>query len=104
MRGAGGAGEGGPKLTVRIPLIPDVNDDEENLEASAHFLGSLPGPPPVDVLPYHRLGVDKYERLGREYALSEVDAPSGDVMGRAVRILELGGLTVTVRGEHYGDN
>jgi pyruvate formate lyase activating enzyme len=89
-------------LTVRIPLIPGINDDEDNLLASAHFLAGLPAPPPVDVLPYHRLGVDKYERLGREYPLPDVAPPPGDRVTLAVRLLEEAGLMVTVRGEPHG--
>lgn len=99
------AGEGkGPTLMVRIPLIPGVNDDEENLKSTATFLVGFSTPPPVDILPYHRLGVDKYERLGRAYELSEVKPPKDGMVGRAVRILKIEGLNVTVRGEHYGDD
>lgn len=100
---AGGCGPGPcPILTVRIPLIPGVNDDEENLRATAAFLIGLPEVPPVDILPYHRLGMDKYHRMGREYHLSEVEPPLSDTVGRAVRFLMESGLEVTVRGEPYG--
>lgn len=96
------AAVGEPTLTVRVPLIPGINDDRENLEATAAFLASLEGPPPVDVLPYHRLGVDKYRRLGREYALSGTAPPGSESLGNAVRVLAAAGLTVTVRGEPDG--
>lgn len=100
---AGGCGpEPCPTLTVRVPLIPGVNDDEENLLATAAFLVGLPKVPPVDILPYHRLGVDKYHRMGREYHLSDVAPPLSDTVGRAVRHLTEAGLEVTVRGEPYG--
>jgi pyruvate formate lyase activating enzyme len=89
-------------VTVRIPLIPGVNDDEENLLATAKLLTSFPAPPPVDLLPYHRLGVDKYERLGREYALSETAPPPSSRVDATVRLLGDAGLTVTVRGEPHG--
>ena len=93
-----------PVLTVRIPLIPGVNDDEKNLLASAEFVGGLGTRPPVDVLPYHRLGVDKYDRMGRDYRLSEVAPPPEEAVKLAVRLLEEAGLKVTVRGEHHGDD
>ncbi len=99
----GGAGRM-PSVTVRIPLIPGVNDDEENLRAVTRFLNELDSPPEVDLLPYHRLGVGKYDRIGREYQLSEAVPPPDHVISSAVRILEGGGLTVTVRGERYGDD
>ena len=91
-----------PSLTVRIPLIPGVNDDRENLQATAEFLAGLLAPPTVDLLPYHRLGVDKYERMGREYELSDIEPPPTDQLDVAVRFLEDSGLSVTVRGELYG--
>ncbi len=57
---------GHPQLSFRIPLIPGINDDEENLAAVAGFLKSV-GKDSITVIPYHVLGVDKYPRLGREY-------------------------------------
>jgi len=101
LRWAAGGGCTGrpPSLTVRIPLIPGINDDGENLRASARLLAGLPAPPPVDILPYHRLGVDKYQRLGREYQLKGVPPPSDDRVDLAVRLLHEAGLRATVRGE-----
>jgi pyruvate formate lyase activating enzyme len=95
---------GSPTLTVRMPLVPGVNDDQENLGATALFLAGLEPPPPVDVLPYHRLGVDKYWRMGREYGLTGTAPPNSDRIRVAVRLLQDAGLTVTVRGEPYGDD
>ena len=93
-----------PALTVRIPLIPGVNDDDENLSATAKFLLGLGKRPPVDLLPYHRLGVEKYHRMGRAYRLSQVTPPPKGSIRNAVRVLEGAGLSVTVRGERYGDD
>jgi pyruvate formate lyase activating enzyme len=104
--GAGfGAGPGRrPGLTVRIPLIPGFNDDAENLSAVGAFVSALERRPPVDVLPYHRLGVAKYNGLGREYKLDGVEPPpEADVM-LAVRLLKEAGLTVSIRGVEDGDD
>jgi pyruvate formate lyase activating enzyme len=105
-KAAGGESGGGrcPSFTVRIPLIPGVNDDAENLRSTASFLLDLPRRPPVDVLPYHRLGVDKYHRTGRDYHLEGVAPPPHRSVREAVEILENEGLNVTVRGERYGDD
>ena len=111
-QGNGGSGgkirEGGrvpcPDLTVRLPLVPGVNDDEENLTATARFLLGLAKVPPLDLLPYHRLGVDKYHRMGRPYHLSDVAPPQGTSISKVVRIFREAGLEVTVRGEHHGDD
>jgi pyruvate formate lyase activating enzyme len=94
----------GSAVTVRIPLIPGINDDEENLRAAGAFLAALESPPSVDILPYHLLGVDKYERLERQYELNGTVPPNADTILRAVRILKGAGLKVTVRGEPYGDD
>jgi pyruvate formate lyase activating enzyme len=102
--GGNGGPERRPSFTVRIPLIPGVNDDEENLRAVVRFLNELDVSPEVDLLPYHRLGVGKYDRIGREYRLSDVAPPPDHVVSSAVRILRDGGLKVTVRGERYGDD
>jgi pyruvate formate lyase activating enzyme len=102
--GFGNNDESGPILTVRIPLIPGVNDDRENLLATAGFVAGLRVKPSVDVLPYHRLGVDKYDRMGREYQLSEVTPPPENAVRLAVRLLEEAGLEVTVRGERHGND
>jgi pyruvate formate lyase activating enzyme len=98
------ASETRPGLTVRLPLIPGINDDEENLAATAEFLTGLGRIPPVDLLPYHRLGVDKYHRTGRAYGLPAVDPPPEAQVDRIVRFLEGKGLQVSVRGEHHGDD
>ena len=98
----GDSASGRPSLTVRIPLVPGVNDDEANLRDAARFLAELASPPRVDILPYHRLGVDKYERLGRTYHLRDAAPPPGERVEMAVRLLEEAGLLVTVRGEPHG--
>jgi pyruvate formate lyase activating enzyme len=93
--------EHGATVLVRLPLIPDINDDEENLRALGRFLISLAQVYPVDILPYHRVGRDKYPRLGRSYRLSRQDPPREETLATAVGLLEDSGLTVTVRGEVY---
>lgn len=50
-------------IWIRMPVVPGVNDDAENLEATARFITSLPGVRRLHLLPYHAHGVDKRERL-----------------------------------------
>jgi pyruvate formate lyase activating enzyme len=90
-----------PVLTVRVPLIPGVNDDEENLRSTGRFIAGLPEVPRVDLLPYHRLGVDKYGRMGRRYNLGDVAPPPEETVLFAVGLLESAGLSVSVRGENH---
>ena len=84
-------------VIVRLPLIPGVNDDDENISATGAFVSSL-GLTRVDVLPYHRAGMSKYERLSRAYRLPEVAPPGAGDLERVVRALERFNLTV-----HPGD-
>jgi len=63
---------GVPALIIRIPLIPGCNDSDDHLRIMSQFLSSLRSVETVELLPYHRLGVPKYEALGRDYSLSHV--------------------------------
>lgn len=92
--------ERGRAVVVRFPLLPGINDDDENVRAMGQFLTSLEKRPRVDILPYHRAGVDKYDRLGREPRLPETLPPSEGAVAAVARRLEGYGLHVTVRGEH----
>ena len=57
----------GANLTIRTPVIPGFNDNIEDITAIAEFTKSLPGEHELHLLPYHRLGEDKYKGLGRDY-------------------------------------
>ncbi len=49
---------------IRVPIIPDVNDNEEEMHAIANLVKSLGKNFPVTLIPYHGLGKAKYETLG----------------------------------------
>ena len=51
---------------VRIPIIPDVNDTEEEISAISRFLKENGKPEKVELLPYHAMGEHKYGALGKE--------------------------------------
>jgi len=57
---------GGRPCRIRIPLIPGVNDTEENLRATAAFIADC-GKAPVELLPYHKTAGAKYAMVGRQY-------------------------------------
>jgi pyruvate formate lyase activating enzyme len=85
-----------PAVRVRMPVVPGVNDDAWNVNATG-ALAMTNGVTRIDLLPYHTAGVARYERLGRAYALPDV-APAPDSLGPARRRLEGLGLTVHVGG------
>jgi pyruvate formate lyase activating enzyme len=62
-------------IWIRIPVIPGINDSPEDFTAMASFLSPLSGIKQVNLLPYHKMGQVKLERLGRRYRLHRLDVP-----------------------------
>ena len=84
----------GHHIIIRIPVIPGVNDDEDNLRAAGDFLAALPNIPPVELLPYHNIAEAKYAGLGKEYPLPEIHSPTSERMMESASILIGYGLEV----------
>ena len=63
-------------LVIRVPVSPGFNDTPAEIAEIARFAESLPGVHELHLLPYHRLGQDKYDGLGREYTLAHLTPPS----------------------------
>ncbi len=87
----------GMALQIRIPIIPGLNDSEENLRATSEFCRELgPSVKMVQILPYHRLGLAKYERLQKEYPLKDLEPPDDEHMDSCRTIIESYGLRVQI--------
>ncbi len=86
------------QLIIRVPVIPTFNDTEEEIAAIAKFASSLPNVEQLHLLPYHRLGLDKYEGLGREYTLKEIVPPAEEHMQRLLEIVNSFGLKGQIGG------
>ena len=71
---------GQTKLVVRVPVIPTFNDTIEEIQGIASFSATLPGVNKIHLLPYHRLGQDKYEGLVRQYLMEGIEPPSMEKM------------------------
>ncbi|HEX7475049.1 MAG TPA: hypothetical protein VF318_03705, partial [Dehalococcoidales bacterium] len=66
----------GVEVLFRMPLIPGINDDPQNIKETADFLyGIGKEAPKIELMPYHRLGKGKYESLDLPYRLSELLSP-----------------------------
>jgi len=87
--------ERGHKVVVRVPLIPGINDDEENLAASGRFLASLPKLEGVELMGYHDIAQAKYEALGWDYKLPDTRPPTEEAMSHAAEVLRSYKLQVT---------
>ncbi|MDQ7094484.1 glycyl-radical enzyme activating protein [Desulfosporosinus sp. PR] len=77
--------EDSPDIILRLPLIPGVNDSDENLAAVAEFCQSLRRLQEIELLPYHRLGLETYKSLQKDYPLQDLVPPQRErVRERAV--------------------
>lgn len=85
-------------LTIRVPVIPTFNDTETEISAIAEFAKTLPGVTKLHLLPYHRLGKDKYDGLGREYELDGLDLIPNEKMEKLLNVAKKSGLNCQIGG------
>jgi pyruvate formate lyase activating enzyme len=85
-------------IWIRMPIIPGLNDNDENLEAVARLAAAIPGVRQVNLLPYHKTGIVKFKRLRQTYRLEEVPASSLEDMERARQKFCAFGLIVKMGG------
>lgn len=72
---------------IRHVLVPGINDDDESLQRLRSFIDTLSNVERVEVLPYHDLGVYKWEQLGISYKLTDVKPPTEESVLHARKIL-----------------
>lgn len=77
----------GQKMWIRHVLVPERNDEDKYLYQLADFIHSLKTVEKVEVLPYHTLGVFKWENLGIPYSLEGIEPPTAARVANAERIL-----------------
>jgi len=61
-------------IIVRVPFVPGYNDEDSVQKKIYNFLSDLNNIKRVEIMPYHRLGKSKYEGLGRDYRLKDLQA------------------------------
>jgi len=88
----------GHRIVLRVPVIPGVNDDNGNLQQIGHFAAQLPSLERVDLLPYHRIGHDKYRGLGKACTMPDTLPPSDGRMVEVAQTLQSYDLRVTLGG------
>jgi pyruvate formate lyase activating enzyme len=81
----------GAEVLFRVPVIPGINDSPEELQAIAAFLSGLGDKFQVEVMPFHRLGLNKYRALGRNYPLENTQ-PSEQSTETAKQVLSAAGI------------
>lgn len=82
------AASGMTELSIRIPVIPGFNDTPEEIRDIAVFTRELGHVKRLHLLPYHRLGQDKYDGLNRPYLMSEVKPPANEKMQMLLKVAE----------------
>jgi pyruvate formate lyase activating enzyme len=92
--------ESGKELMVRFPVIPGINDDPDHLKELKKFLiesksGNIKK---LNLLPFHRIGVSKYRKLGLVYQMRDIDPPSSARMKELKDFFSETGLKVKIGG------
>ena len=80
------AASGQTALTIRVPVIPTFNATEKEIAAIAEFTSGLPGVKALHLLPYHRLGQDKYAGLSRDYTMAHITPPGSEEMQKLLAV------------------
>jgi len=81
----------------RFPIVPSINDDEDNVTKTAELILSHGGEY-ITLLPYHRAGIEKYRSLGKAYRLKKIQPPSDENLRLMKEKLESFGLRVRIGG------
>lgn len=73
---------------IRHVLVPTITDNDEYLHSIGNFISTLGNVKKVEILPYHSLGVYKWEQLGIPYTLKDVNPPSEERIKNAEKIIK----------------
>ena len=79
----------GARIYIRIPMIKEVNGNNECMQEISHYLlenGIVPAQ--INLLSYHNMGASKYPRVGMSYKGTELHAPSVEEMKQFVNIFK----------------
>jgi len=84
----------GRPMWIRFVLVPGLTDDHDNVEKVADFCAGLKSVERVEILRFHQMGRDKWERLGLQYTLENVEPPGAGLTERVRGQFRSRGLTV----------
>ncbi len=90
--------EAGKEIIIRIPIIPNFNEEKANIEATGKFIASLVGVIRVDILPFNRGGKEKSARLMTQIKSLQVETPSEEQMNLIAQDLSKYGFEVKIGG------
>lgn len=84
----------GVEIWGRFVLVPGLTDSWDNVENVADIMARWSSLSRVEVLPFHQMGRDKWEALGRRYELEDTQPPSAELLERVRGQFRARGLTV----------
>lgn len=76
------------KVIVRIPVIPGVNDNPDEIRSIAEFARLMSGVDTIHLLPYHAFGENKYSLLGRIYPMNKAESSNEMKMEALKKVVE----------------
>ncbi len=97
LENASRVAKSGVKLIIRTPVVPGFNDTAEEIKAISRFAREI-GASEHHLLPYHRLGSDKYAGLSRPYSLSDILPPSNERMEYLLEVAKEQGIKAQIGG------
>lgn len=86
LRTAAWLEEHGKPFWLRYVLVPGYSDAEADIRSLGERLGSYSRIERVEILPYHTLGVHKYEAMGEQYKLADVEENTPEQLDRAAAL------------------
>jgi pyruvate formate lyase activating enzyme len=81
-------------IWVRFVLVPNLTDDYDNVEKVADICAGLKSLERVEILRFHQMGKDKWQKLGVEYRLEDTEPPTPELAERVREQFRSRGLTV----------
>lgn len=82
-------------VTVRIPIIPEYNDTPESAAEAADIIKEY-GPAPVNLIPFHRLGSQKYSALDKKYSYAQYPPINPQALETLAQIFRRAGLEAEI--------
>jgi len=86
------------KIIIRIPIIPEITDTDENLLAIRGFISYLKNVVEVNLLPYHRTGEGKYVKYGKDNKMKETKSPDAERLANIKQLFSKLNCKVKVGG------
>ncbi|MEA5017969.1 MAG: glycyl-radical enzyme activating protein [Erysipelotrichaceae bacterium] len=86
-------------IIIRLIIVPTLNDQEADFIKRLELIADLPNPvKQVDILPYHNLGVGKYEALGLDYSLKDLKEANTEMISKFYNLSVIMNLNTTIGG------